>query len=481
MTKDMKKYIFQLLLGPLFFFLIYLLPFEGMEFGGKICLALYAWMIVWWALKPIPWIPTAMIPLMILPMLDLMPLNSLIAKMFGQSMFLFLIFIFLLGSTAVRVGIGKRIAVNILALPWINGKINRFVIVYMGITALLEALLGPAGAAIAVPIGVSVIEYIYAEFEKKNIAINKTKFGAYVILAATYASIAGGLATFQGLPQNVLVLALYEELTGSTVGYLQWLIPGILCCVLACALIYFVLGRIYKFEINEIPGGTAYFRGQKEALGKITTSEIRMGLIILLVLILWVVTAFIDIPGLSFYSIAYLGLILMFIVPEKKGETKGFVSIEHVKKLNWDTIIMVSCAIGFSSMLTEFGIIDWFAQSLTGMNEAVLLTLTTVLSVVMTNLLAGLPSASAITSLVLPLISTTSIHPLVAIKIISTMTVGLMVPWAGTAAAIFFGSQHLDMKEMFKTGLIMAVVLGLFIVLFNLATMGIPYFFPPIP
>ncbi len=479
-NKD-KNYLLKLLMGPAIFAVIYFLPMEGLEFNAKICLAMYAWIIMWLAVKPIPWIPTIFLPMVIFPVLGIMPLTTLVSTMLGQRMMLFLMFIFLLGSAAVRVGIGKRIAMNLLSLAWVDGKIKRFVIVYMIVTAVLEALLGPAGAAIAVPIGVSVIEYIYSEFDKMNIKINKTKFSSYVILAAAYASIAGGLATMQGMPQNLVVISLYEELTGTDVTYIQWLIPGTISAILSGILVYFVLHRIYKFDVTEIPGGIEYFKKQKELQGKITTSEVRLTFIILVVLVLWVLTAFITIPGLEFYSIAILGMILMFIIPEKKGETTGFVTVAHVKNLNWDILIMVSGAIGFSGMLTEFGIIDWFAQNLNGMGGITLLIIATALSVVMTNLLAGIPSAVALSTLLLPLMLTTGIHPLVVVKIISIMTVGLIVPWAGSGAAIFFGSQHLDMKEMFRTGVIMAIVLGAFLIVFNLAIMGIPMFYPPLP
>ena len=60
------------------------------------------------------------------------------------------------------------------------------------------------------------------------------------------------------------------------------------------------------------------------------------------------------------------------------------------------------------------------------------------------------------------------------------MSVGLMVPWAGTAAAITFGSQHLDMKEMIRVGILMVFVIGALLIGLNLIAMQIPALYPPL-
>ena len=66
--KDRAKHLISLILGPIAFAICYLLvPFDGLEYGARICFALYVWMIVWWALKPIPWVATTVLPLLLFP------------------------------------------------------------------------------------------------------------------------------------------------------------------------------------------------------------------------------------------------------------------------------------------------------------------------------------------------------------------------------------------------------------------------------
>ncbi len=102
-------------------------------------------MIVWWALKPIPWVATTVLPLLLFPLLGIMKLQDVTAAMFGQRIMLLLMFIFMLGNTVVRVGIGKRMAVNLLAAKWVGGRINRFIIVYMLTAAILQAIFSVVG------------------------------------------------------------------------------------------------------------------------------------------------------------------------------------------------------------------------------------------------------------------------------------------------------------------------------------------------
>lgn len=472
---------FQLLLGPALFLILCLVPMEGMDRNAQICIAVYVWLIVWWAFKPIPWLATGLVPLLVLPVMNVIDLKTLTSKMYGQRIFFLLIFLFLLSKVVERQGLAKRMAVRMLAVKWIDGKVNRFILMYMAATALMEALFGSVGAIVSVPIGISVIDHICSECDRQNIAVNKTKMGAHIILASAYGHIAGGVLTIQGVPQNILVLSIYEELFGQNVSYFQWMITGIPLAAAALAAGYLILNVLYRHEIKEIPGGAGYLRREEESLGKIKQSEKRLILILTLIVVLWIATTFVSVPGLDFFSVAMLGLFLLYLVPQSGEEQTPYLTISDAKTLNWDVIMLVVGAVGFSDILTSFGVIDFVAARMSGLHGITLLLIATFATGLMTNFLAGMATATAMGTLLLPLLATTGIHPLVAVRVISIMAVGLMVPWAGTSAALFFGSQRLDMKEMCRTGIIMFLALGILFIGLCLLLMNIPFLFPPIP
>ena len=174
-----------------------------------------------------------------------------------------------------------------------------------------------------------------------------------------------------------------------------------------------------------------------------------------------------------------MGMVLLYLVPENPKESvNGFLTIDDLKKINWDNIMLVTGAIGFSGILVKFGLIDYFANSLKGINGFLLIIVAAVATALMTNFLAGMATATAMATLLLPLVATTGVHPLILAKLIAAMSIGLMVPWAGTAAAVTFGSQRLEMKEMVKVGVIMIVVCSIVLIGLNLLLSQVPAWYP---
>ncbi len=480
MTKEVRNHYIQLAIGPIVFFLINLLPMEGLDPTAKTCVAIYGWMIVWWALKPLPWVATTLLPLILFPLLEIQSLKEITATMFGQRIMFLLLFIFMLGNVVVRVGIGHRLAVNMLSIKWINGKINRFIIVYMITAAVLQAIFGVVGLIITMSVGTAVINFIFSECEKQGIVVNKIKTGSHIVLAGAYGMFAGCMVTIQANPQNILTISLYQEILGGKVSYLDWLIPGIIFAAISIPVTYFVLKLLYRNDLQEIPNANEYFSKEKEALGKVSTTERRLWILVAVIIALWVLTTFVDFHGADYFLVAIFGMLLLYIVPDAPGSDHGFLTVEDTKKVNWDNILLVTGAIGYSNVLTAMGVIDWVAENMQGMHWILLLMIAALATAMLTNFLAGMAAATAMATLMLPMALATPVHPLVFVKLIATMSVGLMVPWAGTAAAITFGSQYLDMKEMIRVGIIMVAVNGLLLIGMNLVAMQFPVFYAPL-
>lgn len=472
--------LLKLLLGPILFFIVYSIPFEGLEIKARMCLAIYIWLIAWWVLKPIPWIATSLVPLLLFPILDIMNLKTVVTKLFGQRITFLLIFVFLLATAIRRYGIGERLSLSLLALRWINGSIDRFIMMYMIATCLMQATFGIVGIIVSIPIGVAVIDHIHKESDKQGLEYNKVKLGSHIILACAYGQLSGGMMTIQAIPQNALVLSLFEEQTGVALSYFQWLIPGIITGFAFLVASYFLLKLLFKHEIHEIPGGVKYFQDQKAALGKITNSEKILSVLVGFIIILWIMQTFVKIKGMDFYWISFLGLFLLYIVPNGKGNNEAFLTVNDAKTLNWDVIFLVTSAVGFSGLMTELGIIKYVANHLSGLNGITLIIIAAIITPLMTNFLAGMATAATMSTLLIPLLAETAIHPLVGVKLIAIGAVGLMFPWAGTAGAIVYGSQRIDFKDMAVTGALMALLLALILIPLNLILMKIPGFYPPL-
>ena len=461
-------YLIKLLAGPIVFALLaFVIHFPGMEQNAQNVLGIFGWMIVWWATQPIPWMPTCLLPLILLPGLNGMKLAAVASTIYGQRIFFLLLFVFMMGEPIRRYKLGERVAMNILSIKWINGSVNRFVLVYMLTSVVLQAAFGIAGAIVAAPIGAAVLTYTMGEYEKAGTSYRKGKLCAYVILAGCYGSLAGGFCTMHAIPHNAMVQSLVEELTGYSTTYFQWSLMGIPLAILFVAAAYLILRGIYGKYVTEIPGGEAYFQLKKAELGPMGPQEKRLAVTLLITIVIWASTSFVTVFSIDFYSVSYIGILLMFLVPADLKSGKGLFEAADLKKLNWNIIFLITTAVGFSGLMQEVGLIQYISDALAGVNGPVLLLIAAFVTPLMTNFLPGMATAVAMATLLLPLCVSAGINPVMLGRIIPTMSMGFCLPWAGTLSAIYFGTDMLEMKEMLKTGIVVTIVLGVLAMLYS--------------
>ncbi len=475
---DKMKQIIGLLLGPLAFFAVYSLNLEGLDPKAHMSLSIYSLMVVWWVFKPIPWIATGIASFALFPILNVMSAKEIVAMLMGQRIMIFLIFVFLLGKAIQKYGLGERLSLNLLSIKWIKGSTERFIVMFMVAEFVMFSIFSVPGHIVSMSVAATVLNYISNECDKAGIKYNKVKFNAKVILAGAYGMVAGAMVTIQAAPANALVLSIYEEQTGQAISYIQWLLPGIVmgCVFLVAA--YFTIKLMFRTDLKEIPGGREYFLEQKEKLGKITFAEKMLTAHISITVLVWIVSTFIKLPGLSFYTIAFISLFMLYILPN--GKKSALIDANEIKTINWDIIFLVTVAVGFSGVLSSLGVIQYVASNLQGLNGFSLLLISAIVTPLMTNFLAGMATAATMSTLLIPLLAQTTIHPLVGAKIIALSSIGLIFPWGGTAAAITYGSQKLGLKEMSTTGFVMVPVLAIVLIVINMLFMNVSWLYPPL-
>ncbi len=453
--------LIKLIVGPIAYFMVSGATVSGLTPEAMQVLGVYAWLVLWWCLQPIPWGGTSMLPLVILPIVGVYSMKEVIATVYAQQIMYLLIFVFILGKVIERSGIGKRIATTLLSLKWINGSVARFGLVYMLTTAVVCSVFAmAAGLMVAVPIGVAVIDHIVSEYEKQGKAINKVKLGSYVMLCAGYGSIGGCTMFLHSIPHTALVLGIMESTVNLTSSYVQWMGISVIIALIFMAISYIVLNILYKVKDMTIPGGQEYFEQVKKEIGPMGKNEKIFGMVMLGIIALWILTSFVSIKNFDFYWVAAFGLVMLYVIPLDIETDQRLATPKDICTINWNIIFLITSAVGYSTLLQKVGVIEYIATQLQGVDGMILVFISSFATPVVTNFLPGMATATTMATLMFPIISGTAIHPMVLAKIIPATAIGMMTPWAGTTAALVYASQKLDFKEMVKTGVVMVVVLG---------------------
>ncbi len=203
--------------GPIVFLLVYLLPIEGATQQGRLALAVFAWMITWWMVRPVPWAVASIMPLILFPMFNVMSVGATVG-LYGQNIFFWIWGTIMMGYAMDRHGLAKRFALWFMSMRMVSGSSYRVAFGFMLATALISMIVSDAATvAMMIPVAVSLVAFIRSVQPEGQ--TGKSNFGAFLVLGALYGSVAGGTATIAGIPHNALSVALLEQFTGRALGW----------------------------------------------------------------------------------------------------------------------------------------------------------------------------------------------------------------------------------------------------------------------
>ena len=122
-------YLLKLLPGPLIFAVVLALPLT-LQYQGRVALATFACVIVWWITQPIPWAVASMLPFVVFPAAGVMDIAATM-RLYGQPIFFWIMGTVLMGYAIEKHGLARRIALAFLAIPGVGSKAHRLTFTYM--------------------------------------------------------------------------------------------------------------------------------------------------------------------------------------------------------------------------------------------------------------------------------------------------------------------------------------------------------------
>ena len=171
------KLLAQFASGPFAFLLLYWMPYEGVPAQGRVALAVFGWMIMWWMTQPVPWAVTSILPLVLFPALGVSNINQSVAR-YGQNVFFWVWGTVMMGYAMGRHGLAKRFALWFVSLPMISGSTHRLAFGFMLATGLISMMVSDAATvAMMIPVGVSLVAFVRTVAGKSP--REKSNFGAF--------------------------------------------------------------------------------------------------------------------------------------------------------------------------------------------------------------------------------------------------------------------------------------------------------------
>ena len=467
-----KRYIFQIL-GPLLACIIwFFVELDATNHNVSLMAGVAVWMCTWWFTEAVGLAVTALVPVFILPVLGISDCKS-VAQQYSDSIIFLFIGGFMLAFAIEKWNFHKRIALKILSLV---GKSPTTIL--MGImlsTYLISNWI--SNTATTMMLFSAVLALIIET--KEHIKKNGHRFAAALLLGLAFSATIGGMATPVGTPPNMYFFKAYLQAfpENNDLNFLRWSYIGYPISITFLVVTFFVLNLYFLRKKVHIEIDKKYFTQAYKKLGSFSWEEKWVAILFVFCILLWFTRADIDFGKFHFYGwnhlfkvpkfiddsfVAILAALLLFLIPSKKNKGEALLVWDDAKKLRYDIILMFGSGFALAYGFEVSGLSNWLAASLSvlkGVSPVFIILGICVIVTIISEFASNIASIQLAIPVMLALHKDLDVHPLLLMMPATfAASLGFMLPIATAANTIVFGTKQINIKDMFKVGIVLDIV-----------------------
>ena len=436
---NLKTYV-PLIIAFLVIAIFYFLPTpEGLNHDGQVMIGILIMAAILWITEPIPLAVTGLLIMIMQPLLQLVTPNEVFSSFGNQAVF-FLIGAFIIAGAVEKHGLHRRIALRFLSFFEKSPRLFSFGIMIS--CAILSFVMPEHGvAAFFLPIVASILIAM-------KIVPKKSNFGKISMLSIAYGCSIGSLGTLIGGARNPLTIGILSELPDPiNVTFFDWMIYSMPVVFICLPIVWLILQLSFPIEIKDISAARKEITNQVNIVGKISTNELKVLIILIFTIILWIFLSSNTYFGLAI--IAIFGSILLFL-------TRTITWQDVEKRVPWGIILLYGGAITLGFGIQKTGAGSWIAQTLfssIGINPYLVIIVIIIFTVLLTNVMSNIGAVA----ILLPI--GIAIAPEIGI---STLLVSMLIALSGGLAfmfviatpgnAITYSSGYYSTKDLLKAG-----------------------------
>lgn len=462
-----------LLLGPLLFFLLWLLPCpEGLSRAGWMVAATTLWMAIWWLTEAVPIYITALLPMALFPLASELDIKA-VAPPYGSWLVWLLFCGFSLAAAIERWGLHKRIALRIILAT--GTAPDRIILGFMLATAFLSMWISnTASTVMMAPIGIAVAATLSGKPGGDD-----DDFAKALLLSIAYAASIGGMSSLIGTPTNLIFASAANDLLGIEISFQRWLAIGLPIGISLLFSCWIYLTRFaFSFGGQSATAGKQIIVDRYKALGPASLAEKRVGIIFGLVALAWIMRSYLlkpIFPAINDTTIGLIGVLLLFVLPAGKPSQGSYAAHEKlldwpmIQNIPWGVLLLIGGGLAIAEGFTATDLAQWIGQKLGQLSYLPFIAILFVV-VALVNFLTEITSNMATVSILMPILAITGQAigvDAILLMVSATLAAGcaFMLPIATPPNAVVFGSGYLRMQDMARVGIVINLLSILLIVL----------------
>jgi sodium-dependent dicarboxylate transporter 2/3/5 len=452
----MQKYY--LLVSIIIFFLIisnFVPPFLGLPEKGGVTLLILMLGIVLWLSNIIPPAVTSIIIIVFLPLFQIIPFEESVAGLGSEVVFLIIIMLSM-GTAVERTDLGSRFTFFILSKSKGNARKSIFCIILIAFLLTFFIPNGMARLTVLLPISLGLIDTLKAY---KDINFNKS-----IIIAITYVPWVCSVILITGSNGAIYAASLFENMIGFEWSYLHWFIVMLPSVVFSLIGLWLILILLFPPKHREIQSAQAYIQENIRELGKIKTSEMKLIILYVCLILLWVTK---EIHGLSIAMSACLIGVIIFL--------PGFRLItwkDAMKSIDWSIPLLFAAGFSIASAFESSGLILWLSNIATSSLLKLPVSLIAVtIMIIFVVIRMGFTHFAAMIASLLPVALTfalaTPYNPVwIGMICVVASTIAYILPTQSISNMTTYSLGHYASRDMIRAGSLLTILIIVLTIIF---------------
>lgn len=257
----------------------------------------------------------------------------------------------------------------------------------------------------------------------------------------------GGMGTLIGSPPNAIAV---DALSKQGIGFLEWMYVGMPVSIILTLLTWYLLKR--KYIKTSTPVDIQLNEELSEEEKKENPTILRMKKNVVLVVLcltlgLWLTEKLHNIPAAI---VSFLPIMLLTML--------GVITGRDVRKLPWDTLMLVAGGLALGMAIKETGLAQHYVDKLQqiNLNFYVLVFVFALVTVLLSNVMSNTATATILIPIAAIL---TPFYPIVLPMVIGlSASTALFLPISTPPNAIIYSTGYLEQKDFRYIGLIAGVL-----------------------
>jgi sodium-dependent dicarboxylate transporter 2/3/5 len=274
--------------------------------------------------------------------------------------------------------------------------------------------------------------------------LNGTTFSKSLLLGIPLAASVGGMGTIIGSPTNAIAAGVLEE-NGITISFLRWMYFGVPLAFIITLAGWWLLKR--KFITGKNPIEFEVSAIEKPRGKKLQNHRIIVMVVLISTVFLWMTSSF---HNLSVSAVAVLPIVTLTMT--------GILKSEDIRRLPWDTLLLVAGGLSLGLALQDTKLLEHFAGHIMSSSfSTVFLYLTfAYVTMIFSNIMSNTATATILIPLGIYLMPEHVIQ--IAVILGLSASTALLLPVSTPPNAIAYSTGLIKQREFLTGGLLVGLM-----------------------